>query len=213
MSDDKGSLTEKEKAAKDFFGSGAFMTEPIFYGPNGAYDFQYWEFAPIKYKLDSIWIQENKGISMTEMVNISKTIKNNIQEKWEKLRQAEDFSDLCRKLLMLCSFTSEDLGLFDKNVVEKFIEAFSVMPGNVNQNFDSVGAYNAAESHPIIILSNNLYFLPVMYNLAQSIYESPFYWMVNDEKYKDIASKNRGNATENVAFNLLRNIFGKGKRF
>ena len=45
-------VAEAESSHRDLFGSGQLMTEPIFYGGSGAYDFQYWEFAPRKYKKD-----------------------------------------------------------------------------------------------------------------------------------------------------------------
>jgi len=80
----------------------------------------------------------------------------------------------------------------------------------VNKNLNSIGEYNAIDSHPVIIIYENYYFLPISFNLARSIYESPFYWMRNDKQYKDMAFKNRGEATERIASELLETVFKKG---
>ena len=52
-------------------------------------------------------------------------------------------------------------------------------------------------------------FLPISFNLAQSIYESPFYWMQEDKEYNRRASDNRGHFAENAAADILRRVFGK----
>ena len=50
--------------------------------------------------------------------------------------------------------------------------------------------------------------MPVEFNLAQSIYESPFYWMNKDKAYKDIALTHRGEVTEEIAYDMLASVFG-----
>lgn len=200
---------EAEKAYRDFFGSGELMTEPIFYGGSGAYDFQYWEFAPQKYQKDDAWIQKNKGISIATIADISASFKKIQEEKQRNLQGVKTFEDFCRASLSVFCFGYNDLNSFEKNTIEKFVKIFSVLPGTVNQNLDSVGAYNVIDSHSIVILDENLFFLPIGFSLAQSVYESPFYWMSADEHYKDTAFKHRGEATEKIAHEKLEGIFGK----
>lgn len=211
--DKKIDSEESEKSYQDFFSSGAFISEPIFYGNSGAYDFQYWDFALKKYKDDEDWLQKNVGISISTMVEISKKIKKFIEDKFYILKEAKTFEDFCKASLSVFCFNYEDLNFLDKEIVEKFIIVFSVIPGIVNQNLDSVGTYNSIDSHPIIIINDNNYFLPTSFNLARSIYESPFYWMNEDEQYRDIAFKHRGETTEIIAFKLLENVFGKSNVF
>lgn len=199
-----------EKAYNDFFGGGEVMTEPIFYGGSGAYDFQYWEFAPKKYQEDDAWIKANKGVSISEMVAISASLKKFHEDRWHNLQDIKTFEDFCRTCLSIFCFNYEDLNSFDKSILEKFIKIFSVEPGTVNQNLNSVGAYNAVDSHPIILLGENLFFLPIGFSIAQSIYESPFYWMRVDEHYKDTAFRNRGETTEKIAYEILESVFNKG---
>ena len=200
---------ENEKSYQEFFSSSAFMSEPIFYGNSGAYDFQYWEFAIKKYGDDEDWIQKNTGVLISTMVEISKKMKKIIEEKFYSIKDAKTFEDFCKVSLSVFCFNYEDLNFLDKETVEKFIMAYSVIPGTVNSNLDSIGTYNAVDSHPIIIIKDNCFFLPISFNLSRSIYESPFYWMNNDELYRDISFKHRGETTESIAFELLEGVFGK----
>ena len=50
-------------------------------------------------------------------------------------------------------------------------------------------------------------------NLPKSIYESPYYWMCDDNYYKDIAQDHRGDATESITQDLLAQVFGSGRVF
>jgi hypothetical protein len=205
----KKTSKEEEKSYQEFFGDGERMVEPIFYDGSGAYDFQYWEFARKKYKEDEAWIQDNKGITVSKMADISERLKRLCEEKRLDLQNVKTFDDLCKTSLSIFCFSRKDLNTFDEDTVTKFVNTFSITPGRVNEVFDSVGAYNVVDSHPIVVLAEDLYFIPVDFNIAQSIYESPFYWMSSDSQYSDIALKHRGDATENIAHEMLESVFGK----
>ncbi|HVY72648.1 MAG TPA: SEC-C metal-binding domain-containing protein [Candidatus Paceibacterota bacterium] len=207
---------EKEKEYKDFFGAGAMMTEPIFYGGSGAYDFQYTELAIKKYSQDSAWLLKNKGITLETATKIAAKLKKRSEEvvrNYEKPKSFEEFvknfHEFYKHNLNIFCFSRKDLSEFNAAEVEGFIKAFSLKPGTVNENFTSVGQYNKLTSHPIIQLEDDLFFLPVSFLLTESIYESPFYWMLGDKSYKDIALTNRGVATEEIAYEMLLPIFGK----
>src|SRR3990167_9926873 len=62
---------EKNQLFNEVFGSGEMMSEPIFYGNSGAYDFQYLEFAPKKYRYDTDWLLRNKLINIEVIAAIS----------------------------------------------------------------------------------------------------------------------------------------------
>ena len=66
-----------------------------------------------------------------------------------------------------------------------------------------MGGYNQMHSHPAIELGDGRFCVPLLPNLAQSIYESPYYWMLADEAYRDAAFNNRGDATEIITRDLL----------
>jgi len=200
---------EAEKSYSEFFGNGDFMTEPIFYGGSGAYDFQYLEFAEKKYEKDKEWISTNKGVNVATMAKLAAELKKLNEHKSMTSPKPETFGDFCKSVLDVFCFKTEDIDQFGNEAAKMFLDAFSLAPGNVNKDFNTPGAYNAVDSHPIIQLGDNLYFLPVGFNLTQSIYESPFYWMSGDAAYKDSAFTHRGEATEEIAYEMLISVFGK----
>ncbi|HRG67310.1 MAG TPA: hypothetical protein PLS73_00605 [Saprospiraceae bacterium] len=200
---------EKDNKSREFFGSGEMMLEPIFYGGSGAYDFQYTEMAIQKYIYDDTWLEKEKGFSIRHSNKIVDNLKKITIQKLEKLNEANSFEDFCKLILNAFSFSNEDITIVDEIISKAFVKAFCLNPGTVNKTFNQIGQYNKFASHPIIKLSENNYFLPIFFTLTESIYESPFYWMFNTE-YKDMASRNRGQATEDIAFALLFPVFGDG---
>ena len=74
-----------------------------------------------------------------------------------------------------------------------------------------MGSYNVVHSHPAVALGDGRYCVPLLLNLAQSVYESPFYWMLGDNQYKDTAFKNRGDTTEIITRDLLAPVFGAAR--
>lgn len=204
-------LTEeqKEEAFRNLFGSGEMMTEPIFYGGSGAYDFQYNDLAIKKYRYDSAWIKKEKGFSIEEAAQIAKDLKSMSAEKAAKIKIAQSFENLCAQIFDIFCFSSTDICSTSDAEVQSFLTAFSLRPGTVNKSFNSIGQYNALASHPILKLDTDLYFLPLCFTLAESVYESPFYWMLNT-KYAASASNNRGKATEDIAYEILLPVFGTG---
>ncbi|MFA6024381.1 MAG: SEC-C metal-binding domain-containing protein [Candidatus Gracilibacteria bacterium] len=204
-------MTDKEKKdlMKEKFGSGEIMTEAIFYGNSGAYDFEYWEFAPKKYKYDELWLKKNRGIEMKKMALISQKLKKLSEQKKLGLKKPASFEEYCHFILNIFTFNRTDLLKdFDEKTVTAFLENFSIKPGIENKGFLSIGQYNVMESHPIIRLDDDKFFLPISFSLAQSIYESPFYWMAEDKVYKDKSFEHRGSTNEEIAIERLEKIFG-----
>ncbi|WP_205012746.1 hypothetical protein [Nitrosomonas sp. HPC101] len=52
------------------FTSGAALREPIFYGGESAYSFQYRDFSPAKYANDDPWLIANRGFSIHDARNV-----------------------------------------------------------------------------------------------------------------------------------------------
>ena len=186
------------------------MTEPIFYGGSGAYDFQYLEFSALKYRHDEEWIQSDAGVSVADLIAIRSRLKEITEEKNSASRFEGTFEDKCRECLSIFSFGRDDLQCFDELAVDSFLNLFSTVPGSANAEFTEIGSYNKVDSHPIVRLGNDDFVLLIGFNLARSIYESPFYWMNSSTDYSDAASKHRGETTESIAFDLLVRTFGAG---
>ena len=193
----------------DWMDSGRGMVEPIFYGGDGAYDFQYLEMAEKRYRNDEPWIRDHLGTSWESILEIAAQLKGLAQARAGRIHAASTFQELSLQCLAAFLFSPEDIANASRDAVDSFLDAFSMAPGKANQEFRAIGDYNAAHSHPVIRLQGSRFFLPIFFNLAQSIYESPYYWMLKDGNYREKALSNRGDATEEIAFDLLTRVFGE----
>jgi hypothetical protein len=195
-----------EEKTRAVFG-GSSMTEPIFYGGSGAYDFQYCELAPERYSLDHDWLVKNKHLDVSEAAKIVADIKSSKGGFFE--RKSKNSADRNQQMLDLFTISPNDLKGHDSADVQAVFTLFSVGFGEANKSLTLPGQYNVLNSHPLIKLTSDKYFMPVHFNLAQSLYESPYYWMIGDEVYKDQSLKNRGTATESIADRMLAGVFGR----
>ena len=188
--------------------SGSEMVEPFFYVGTGAFDFQYLDLAGQKYCYDSDWLESNIGLSLPLMVSAARKLQDLRERCFPSLLQAQTYADRCQAALATFSFSRNDLNLLSDSEFEGFIEKFAVTPGEVRHRLDGVGSLNELEFRPIIRLSEDEFFMPVGFMLAKAIYESPFFWMITDNDYKDQVSNHRGRSTEEIANRLLSPIFG-----
>lgn len=106
-------------------------------------------------------------------------------------------------------------GNFNSQIsIDAFLNNFSINPHDgLNTHFKSIGDYNLINSHPIIKLDSEKYFVPITFLLCESVYESPFYWMLSDDDYKDEAAKNRGRVGEEITYDFLLKVFDKFRTF
>ncbi|WP_094551565.1 NERD domain-containing protein [Petroclostridium xylanilyticum] len=104
---------------------------------------------------------------------------------------------------------------FDSSInVESFFNYFSITPQKgSNSQFKTIGNYNLINSHPIIKLDDDRYFIPITFLLFEAVYESPFYWMMGDKEYRDQAGKNRGTFGEEITYDFLSKVFGTSRTF
>lgn len=92
--------------------------------------------------------------------------------------------------------------------IETFLNNFSITPQKgLNNQFKTIGNYNIINSHPIIKLDNEKYFVPSSFLLFEAAYENPFYWMLDDKSYNDQAGENRGEVGEEIAYEFLSKVF------
>ena len=91
--------------------------------------------------------------------------------------------------------------------------SFSFCP-DCNDQFQRVGNYNIINSHPIIKLDEERYFIPIVFLLFEAVYEAPFYWMwLEDKSYRDQLAENRGKAGEEIVYEFLIRTFGIQRTF
>lgn len=201
----------------DPFSLGSVLREAIFYGGESAYDFQYLDFARQKYMEDNYWLKANKGFGIDDarevISNIIEIHQKKIISHFENLRDVHPDN---WTMLPAFIFTLDDLksGIkIDPLVIKNILLAFSFPVENRNEGFRALNDFNLANAYPLISLGNDQYLLLQHYNLAESLYELPYYWMKDDEKYSSIAKKNKGDFVEKFSAEKLKPIFGKDRVF
>ncbi len=190
---------------------GLFGREAIYYGAEGFYIHQLLNFSCQRYREDEMWLLENVGISVRPMLDIAKFILDRIHDQMTAVRHLREhgrqFSncDLTDSLLIAKEDVRKKFGAKSTAFFAKFITPITA----TNKGFMDPFAINAVSLAPIIELGDYLY-VPIPYRLCESIYESPFFWMMDDNKYADKHSEHRGVFLEKTAAQILCSVFGPG---
>lgn len=203
------------KIAKEGFNpftNGAALREPIFYGGESAYSFQYRDFSPAKYANDDPWLVANKGFSIHDARNVVFAISRLQNEKSiSAMRAMRGTPQETWTFLPGNTFSSQevaDYGHIDPTIVDRVLSAFAGPPGANNQQFKALNDFNIANASPLIRMPDGTYLLFHIYSLVEALYEAPFYWMGTDKAYVNTAMQNRGVFTEQFAVERLRQVFG-----
>lgn len=116
-------------------------------------------------------------------------------------------------LLNLFCISLDDFS--EQKNISSFLDNFLINSNSegLNKQFKSIGDFNLFSAKPIIKLDNNRYFIPINFSLFEAIYESPYYWMIEDKSYQDKLAYNRGNVGEEITYELLEKVFGINKVF
>ena len=124
------------------------MREPIFYGGDGAYPFQYLELASERYALDEAWIQINVGIGLEEIRKIANALGQLFSKRIQNIDFWVDTRTELQAILSSMAFHPEDLPNISGHALSCFLDWFSLKPGEVNQNFNSIGGLQQIHSIP-----------------------------------------------------------------
>lgn len=117
-----------------------------------------------------------------------------------------------QNLLELFVVTPSELINIDQEILDRFFQNFSFVPG-ANDAYEGPGFFNILNSRPIIDLTDGRYFIPINYLMTEAIYESPFYWMLDDKKYLDKLAKHRGDVGEEISYDFLSKVFGPNNTY
>lgn len=105
---------------------------------------------------------------------------------------------------------------FDNEVnIDSFLNNFSfkINEKQTNAHFKQIGDFNLFNAQPILQIDSERFFVPITFSLYEACYGSPYYWMLQDEIYKDNLAKNRGKSGEEISFDFLSNVFGKERTY
>lgn len=207
---------EPEKIVTDgfnLFENGKVLREPIFYGGESAYSFQYRDFSTLKYEADNAWLKLNHGFSISDARDVVHAVSKLQNEKVGSMH------NVLRKVhpsewSMLSAFTFTTQEIINKikinaDVINSVLKAFSITAGPVNADFTELHDFNIANAFPLIVKDVNTFILFHSYSLVEALYEAPFYWMGADKKYCATAMRNRGVFTETFSKQRLESVFGK----
>lgn len=189
---------------------GPGMREPIFYGTESAYAFQYRDLVPEKYGADDEWLLKAKGFTSGQARPIAKTICALMDEKGTQLFADARAAKIQPKTwLPAFEFSSNEVASHSgiaQDVVDAFFTAF-IFTGD-NAAFKEVGDFNEVAARPLLPTNRGTVLLFSHYAIYEALYESPFFWMLDDKPYRPTASKHRGAFTEQFAARRLAGVFG-----
>ncbi len=195
------------------FTSGAVLREPIFYGGESAYSFQYRDLSPRKYANDDAWLKANKGFSVQGARDVVYAVGRFLEDKaLATLKEMRQMPPEQWTILPAHAFTGHDISNYagiDPATVNQVLQAFAIPAGERNEQFAALNDYNIANALPLIRTADDTYILFHIYSLVESLYESPYYWMGADTAYVSTAMRHRGLFTEEFAAERLAGVFGQ----
>lgn len=196
----------------DTMDSPALVQEAIFYGGEGAYDFQYTSFIADKYKKDQNWIKQNKGVDINKFHSFYITIRHLLAQKMLEFREDMEKTHYNTQLSITYPYIIdiEDVVSADSDF-ESILDLFSFeieKPSEIKIN--GIEDFNPLVECPLIKIDEKHLFIPKCTIVASALYELPFFWIVkDDEYYGKYGANNRGDAAETITKNLLERIFPK----
>lgn len=189
---------------------GTGMREPIFYGTESAYAFQYRDLAPEKYGADDQWMVKYKGFTACQAKDVAKAMCALMDDKGTRLfENATATKTQPETWLPAFEFSVDEVQSrsgVKQEVVEAFFRAF-LFTGD-NAKFREVGDFNEVAARPLLPTERGTVLLFSHYAIYEALYESPFFWMWDDKYYRQTAAEHRGAFTEQFAMRRLARIFG-----
>jgi hypothetical protein len=198
------------------FATAEAMREPIFYGAESAYGFQYRDLSVEKYAADTGWLQANKGFRPVEAKVVFSAVTDFLSAKLlATLKGLKDKQPSEWSLMEGFQFTAAEIadsGSIPKGTVDCFLDAFTFAEDG-NPTFASLSDFNAVNGFPILKGEGDTRTLFLYVGLAEALYDTPFFWLNADKKYRATAATNRGAFTEEFTAARLRTVFGTDKVF
>lgn len=201
----------------DPFQDGEAFREPIFYGGDSAYHFQYRDLAPLKYQADNAWLKAKKGFDIhaarSVVVAIERVQARKIPNRLDVLRSLPPTE---WTFLPGFTFTASEVAAEsgqDQESVEAVLGAFTISAEDRNSSFNALHDFNVANALPLIQRGDKTFLLLQAYGMSEALYEAPFYWMMLDKAYQGTANNNRGRFAERFSEVRLAAVFGTANVF
>ena len=203
------------------FESARVLREPIFYAAESAYPFQYRDLAPQKYRSDSDWLLQNKGIDLQAAVDTCHALATLFNKHLVETRQRLANGPVSAQTVLpatlgLFTFSLTELAACTGrpiNTIRAIVNAFALPAGQFNDAFTSLHEFNAAYAYPFVHKGPDHYLRLQPNGISEALYDSPFYWMSDDKSYAPTAHQHRGDFVEDFAFERLVRVFGADQVF
>ncbi|WP_431264255.1 YecA family protein [Roseateles chitinivorans] len=201
----------KSAAAEPDIWQGAMLREPIFYGGESAYAFQYRDLLPEKYGADDAWLLENKGFTSTQGRAIAHAMCKLMDDKstalFAEARRAGTEPSTWLPVFELSASEVAHRSGVARPAVDAFLTTF-LFSGH-NENFKELGDFSALAATPLLPTDRGTFLLFQHYAIYEALYESPFFWMLADKAYWPTAKDNRGAFIEQYSSRRLAAVFGR----
>lgn len=191
------------------------LREPIFYGADSAYSFQYTAFAVERYASDDEWLLAHKGFRIADGRAVCEALIDLHSEKLANIfdeigsRSATPPSVLSGFTFSLTEIAAA--ASLSPEVTSAVLAVFTAPDAPTNAAFRSIGDFNLANACPILRTPTGDYVSLETYGVLEALYDSPFYWMATDKAHRDAAAKHRGDFTEAFVNERLAAVFGGDK--
>ena len=210
MVDSIRTSVREQEFDNDPFASGKVLREVIYYAGETAYPYQYVDLVVRKYRRDNDWLRANKGFSIEDAREVVLDIHRALNAQEPKF-QSEPHT--MPTPLSVCTVRLAEVIRRSKlpaRIVRKVFAAFSVeLSDSSNSDFNSINDFNLINATPLVpVSSKNDFFLFNTTVLSDSLYTSPYYWMMKDKKYRNVAASHRGFFAEDVVYERLSKVFG-----
>lgn len=193
---------------------GAMMKEPIFYGTESAYSFQYRDFFAEKHAQDDDWLVRAMAFSSAQALQVASAMCSLMDVRATKGAQVGGGAKIgelpAASVLAIFEFTAQEIAARSGQelaVVEAVFKALTF--SGDNGQFNEVGDFNQVAATPLLPTGRDSVLLFSHYAIYEALYESPFFWMHQDKAYRQQASDNRGAFTEQFSQCRLAAVFGK----
>lgn len=208
-------LTEKGITSGTFdpFGRGEALREPIFYGGESAYNFQYLDLAARKYASDVVWLQAHRGFAIDNgravALAVEQVHSDRFVENRERMRgQHPDEWTMLPCFAVTVADVAAKAGLAPE-LTERVLNAFTLPADERNGGFGALQDFNVVCATPLLRMPSGEFLSLQSYALAEALYDTPFYWMTQDKAYLPTLTKHRGDFTESFVAERLGLVFGR----
>ncbi len=196
----------------DPFDRGEALREPIFYGGESAYNFQYLDLATRKYAADAEWLQTNCGFTIDDaravVLAVERVQSDRFVEIRERMRELPpDEWTMLPCFVVTVAEVAAKAGMAPE-LVERVLSAFTLPDGERNSGFESLHDFNMVCATPLLRMPSGEFLALQLYALAEAIYDTPFYWMGQDKNYLPTLAKHRCDFTEKFVAERLALVFG-----